>query len=1049
MRRWFRVGLSLLLVAAAILAGESAAHAQTAAIAGRVTDASTGAPLEAVTVQIEGTELGALTTAEGTYRVAGIPPGSVTVVVTVIGYQGAESVFALAAGDVEEVNFLLEPRAIVLEGVVGSVEAAAVRRKELGTDITRIAVPEALETAAINSFTDLLNARAENVQISPGSGQVGTGARITVRGASSLTQENVPLIVVDGIRYSNQTQLDPTDRAADSGGPIDTGGQTTSRFEDLRPHDIQTIEVIKGPTAATLYGSEAASGVLVITTNKGATNQEPRIALRTRQGFQVDVSDYPANYSDVTGGFGVTDPTDPRLAGFRTAQNPVTRTVYVIDHPLEDEDTSPFRMGWNSTIAGNVSGGGDNSRYYGSLEHEHLEGTVQANVLDRFRGRANFAVQVSDVADVSISTSYVRHNLDFVDTSTQFGWVAASLLGSPTNSFGDSPAPSQGLCLSDALSDGEPTGVCDGRNGLFLTTFDNLARIDQGEELRRFTGSVAVNLTPTPWLTVNATGGIDDFDRTLGQLIPFDPQGVFGGDSRGQFVNFLQRTQSITGDFGATARLPISSGLATTTSVGVQTFLHETEQTGCSGDTFSSTEITSCDGALITRGTYDKLENVEIGAFAQERVGWNDWIFATAGVRVDDHSALGENVGAILSPSANASIVLHEAPFWNVEFVDQLRLRVAWGKASQAPDQFAAVRTFVNAPVTVDGQPLQGLTAQNPGNPELGAERSEEFEAGFDTEFLSGRAGLSFTYFNSETTDAIVPVPVPPSSGFPGVRFVNLGGIANQGIEAKLDARVTDTEAVQWDVRLVLSTQDPVVTSLGLDEPIFFPSGDVGTTSAGFSQVFAPGLTPGAYVSSVVESATRDENGNITDFTLAPGDPGLGGKKVVGSPVVRNEQSLSSRMTLFGNLQIFTLFDRDGANDLLNTSEAFQSPFILPSSSSPTSTFSERWAFRHLESPETQAEIEQRFVNPYIYDGSFIRWRELTVSYRVPQDFAGRFGLEEATLSIGGRNLATWTDFPGIDVEGNIQGAQDNFVRGVAFEFGAPRTFFTELTVTF
>lgn len=1034
----------------ALLALCGPAEGQQSAIEGTVTGQVNGVPIDGATVRIEGTDQGAFTGSDGSYRITDVQPGEVTILVSRLGFLPVERTVSVPAGETLQVDFQLATARISMEELVASVQAGAVQRRETGTDIAQINMAEEMETAAAaESFTDLLSGRGQNVQITQGSGQVGVGSRISIRSTTSLTQTNAPLVVIDGVRVSNETRIVPTDPNPDAGGPIDTGGQTTSRFEDLNPHDIESIEVVKGPTAATLYGSEAASGVLVITTKRGQ-ERDAAITLRTTQGFQRDITEYPDNFGDLTTGFGVTDPNDPRLDGFRTAQNPVTGTVFAIDNPLEDEDSSPFQHGYQGSFAGSITGGSEDAQYYGSAEYQDISGVFAPNTMERVRGRANVAVQPSDVVDISISTGYVRHDLGLVDTSTRFGWVVQGVLGTPANSFGDSPAPGEGPCLFDVLTDGPPTGACTNRNGTFVTQFEDLREVEQREELNRFTGSVVGTITPNEWLTVNATGGIDQYTRRLVQLVPFDPQGRFGGLSRGLFTDVRQDSRTITGDGGATARFDLSDRLSSTTSGGVQVFARETEQTGCEGDTFSGDAINSCDGSLITSGFSDQLENVEVGAYGQQRFGWDGWLFGTVAVRWDDNSALGERADVIVSPSANASVVLSEAPFWTSDLFDVLRFRFAWGQASQSPDQFAADRTFVNAPTTVNGQPAQGLTPSDPGNPELKEETSEEFELGVDAELFQGRLSASLTYYDVQTTDAIVPVPVPPSSGFPNERFVNLATVENQGFEVTLDGRVLDRDAVDWDVRLSFSTTDPIVTDLGRDAPLFFPSADVGTTSSGSSQVFATGVAPGAYVSQVIASATRGPDGSITDFTLAPADSRIGSnRQVIGSPIVTNEQSLASTVTLFDRLRIFTLFDRDGGNDLLNTTEVFRSPLATASEQIPTSSFSERWAMRHTESPETQAEIEERFIRPFLEDGSFIRWRELTVSYDLPANIANLVSADRARLTLGGRNLALITDFSGTDPEANIQGGQDNFVRNVAFEVGVPQTFFGELSVTF
>jgi len=1045
MRRLVRTGVGTLVVMLGLGISQGPALAQEGVVSGEVRRASDAAPLGGATVQVRGTDLGALVSQDGTFRISGVPAGRVTLVTTLVGYQTQETTVQVVAGEVREVTIRLRTSRVRLDELVASVEAAGVRREELGTDVVSIDAASEVEKAAIDNFTDLINARSGNVAITSGGGQVGSGSRIRIRGTSSITQDNVPLILVDGARVSNDI---PDLARVDE---IDFGGQTTSRFEDINPQDIETIEVVKGPTAATLYGSEAAAGVIVITTKKGEQGTEPRATFRTMQGWKVDNNTYPGNLSDLTAGFGVTDPNDPRLEGFDILQNPVNGKVFVADNPLMDPDTRPFRKGYNRSYAATVTGGGADVGYFGSAEYQELEGTLRPNSLERFRARANFGVTLSDMADVSVSTSYVTHDLGLVDTATLFGFVPLGVLGTPTLSFGNDPAPGEGPCLTTVL--GGPEGVCDGRNGTFFTTADKLEEIEQGENLDHFIGSITLNLQPTEWLTVQGVGGFDEFNQKFSDFIPFDAEGVLAPFS--SIVEQRRNSRTLTADFGATAQFDLPRGLTSTTSGGIQGFFKDTESSLCQGDLFSAAGIGSCDAAQVSRGGSDFVENVELGVFGQQRIGWNGWVFATGAIRADDNSALGEQADVIISPSANASVLLSEAPFWNVGLVNDLRLRAAWGQASQSPDQFAGDVRFRNAPTTIDGDPVQGLTPSQPGNPDLTAEETEEFEVGLDVEVLGGRVGGSFTYFDQETTDAIIPVPVAPSTGFPEDRFINLGKVENDGFEASVDARVFEQAFgfADWDLRITASSVDPVVTDLGRDEPIFFPTADVATTAAGFSQVFAEGVQPGAYVSQVVASASRDANGNITDFELAEGDPRLGGgtpRRVVGSPTVTNEQSLASTLTLFDRLRIFTLFDRDGGNDLLWALQAFRSPFFTSTPGNPNSALSERFGFRQVnETPETQAAMEQAFIEPFVFDGSFIRWRELTIRWDLPQTVADLFRLDNASLTLGGRNLHVFTDFPGPDPEGNITGAADGFVRNSGFEQAVPQTFFSEVRITF
>lgn len=1030
-----------------LLAFSAPLAAQDAVVRGQVVDASSGQPLAGASVRVSGTSLGTSTNQAGNYILTVGRTGSVELLAGRIGFGQVGRTITLSAGDTTRVNFSLELTRIRMDELVAVVGAEEVQRREMGTSVGVIDAAEEVELAATSSFTDLLNARSEGLRIQRSSGMTGMGSRVRVRGINSLTQDNNPLIVIDGVRANNNTEFDA----------FQTGGQSTSRFEDLNPNEIESVQVMKGPTAAALYGSEAAAGVLVVETRSGASNLAPEFRFRTQQGLVDDNSEYPNTFSDVTQVFGVTDLDDPRLDQFRAEQNPVTGTVFLIDNPFLDPDSRPFRLGHHQQYSGSVRGGTEGVSYYVSSQWQDQQGTFPSNGITRFNGRGNFAIEPSDRVTLRINAGYVTSDLTFPNNnSIASGLGVNGMLGIPINSFGTDPeaGPGQGICARDAL-EGVPagtTGACDGVNGNFGANFDKLATLDQGEEVERFTASGSFEYTPTDWLRNRLTLGLDETQARQHQLFPFDPDLPFGGASEGSVVDQRGTGRVFSLDLATTASTDLQEDLSSSTSLGAQYFSTREETTTCTGQEFPSDDVSACQAAIIVRGESSLLENVEVGAYARQRLGFRDYLFLTGALRVDDNSALGVEEGVIWSPSVNASAVLDDMPFWDdgPGPLSSLRVRAAWGKASQSPDQFARSRTFENAPTIVNGATVTGITPSDPGNPNLGPERTEEFEIGFDAGLLDGRFGVDFSYFHSSTTDLIVPRPVPPSTTFPNPQFVNLGSLENDGVELNLDARVLDGDDVAWDLRFIYSSSDPVLTDLGLDNPIIFPVGAEGGSRAAGSQVFATGHAPGSYISQVISSATRNEDGEITGFELAPGNLGDGSaRRILGNPNPGNEQSLSSTLRLFGSLRVFTLFDRVADYELLNVTRAFRTPFIT---NPGFNSFSREWAFRQAEStPEEQAMFEQRILAPFVEDGTFIKWRELSVSYELPGSVRDLFGLglDRASVTAGGRNLRTWTDFTGLDPEGNVRGSRDDFIRNNFAGIGIPQTWFASLQVVF
>ena len=1008
-----------------------AASAQTGTIEGTVTEAATGDPLPGVNVIIPSLSeqaVGAATSEDGTYAIESVPAGSYTLVARFVGYQTKREEVTVRSGDASVVNFALRQSNVQLDEIVVSVDAGDTRRRSVGTDIAQVE-PQQLEDAVATNFSDLLTGRAENVSIQGASGNVGGGSRIRIRGLASLTQDNNPLLIIDGIRANNGSNVGIN------------RGQTFSRFNDLDPTNIESIQVVKGPSATALYGSEAAPGVIIVQTKSGTRDEQVNVNFQSEVVSSSDVSDYPDNYADVTSEFGITDPADSQLSEWPTAQNPVTGQVFVLDNPFEDASTEPFRNGYAFNNSLSLEGSTSGVRYFTSVNYRTQDGILPSNYSDRLNFRANFQGSPSDILTFRVNTGYTSSetNLPKSGNNTS-GYFLNALIGQPISSIG-----SQGSCLATVLGTNSPS-FCD-KNGNVRAGFDKIEPILSLQEVERYNASLRIDVTPAPWLIGSLRAGTDITNTKFQDAIPFDPDVPFSFAEGGE--NFLNserfRKWTLDASLQASYALPGVSNVEGQTSVGAQYFRDNAETVSCEGRVFPNDQATACDAAVNLRGFSDTFETIEVGSYVQQQLSYQDFLFVTGAVRFDDDSALGEDVGIIVSPSANASWVVSDMSFWDIDPISNLRLRFAWGLASQAPAQYSADRTFVISRLGSATGILAGLSPQNPGNADLGPERSEEFEAGFNAGFLDDRLGANFTIYQQNVRDAIVNQPVPASSGFANTRPVNLGELRNQGIEASLQGTLLDRERVSWDVRLGMSWNSSEITDLGLDAPIF----------VGGTQILAEGQAPGAYISRVIVDAERNEDGTIDPASIQYAEGNLGdgsGRRFIGQPFPTNEQSLSTTLRLFNGLQVSTLIERRGGHERYDEDDDFRQPLEL---TGPTSSFGRRWAFRQTEtSPVEQAMLEQDFAlgdhdAAFIHDASFIRWRELRVSYRLPQQWMDPLRISRANVYVGGRNLGTITDYPGLDPEVNRRGARDELEFSTGSALPTPRSFFAGVRLSF
>lgn len=1034
------LGTPLLL---GVLLGGSAfaAAAQETRIQGTVTGED-GRPVSGAAVSFVDTDRGVFTNDQGRYTIV-VLPGTYQVQAVSLGFAAVTQSVTVASGQTVTLDFRLPTRTISLEDLVVSLEAGEARRAQIGTDLEILDAEIATEMAAIENFSDLIKGRTTGVTITESSGSVGAASQVRVRGATSLTQDNNPIIYIDGVRVSNATGTGP--------GSFDFGnGQTVSRLDDINPSDIANIQILKGPTAAAQYGSEAAAGVLLITTKTGRRS-DTRVTFQTEQGYSYDYSDYWDNYFNMTTSGGITDINDPMIQQFNPIQNPVTGEIFARHNPLKNPNTDPFRTARQQNYSLTARGGIESVDYFLSARYENNQGVLSNNGLKRFSLRANIGAMPAPNLDVQVSTNLTLGEIRLPDNDrSAVGMITNAGAGLPLFSFGTRADGSRGDCLATVLTGGSEA-LCAAREGNLTANFDKLATIQNTQEIGRFVGSVTAAWRPNEWFSTRFTSGLDFIQTENRNLVPLDPARPFGGNSDGVVNDGQAIGQTLSAEVAATGTFDLTEDISSATTVGAQLFGSETEIVVCSGRGFASTTATACNAALTFDGGSDKIENTELGAFFQQRFGYRDYLFATGSIRVDDNSAFGDNLDAIVSPSANVSAVLSDMPFWNVGKVDDLRLRFAWGRAAQAPAPFAEARTFRPVRVVVDGTTVSGISLLSPGNPDLAPERNEEFEIGFDGAALDNRLNFKFTYYNQKTRDAIVATNVAPSTGFSGTRFVNIGEIKNDGFEAQIGGTLIQKDNVHLDVNFGLFTQDPIVTDLGGQPPILFGLGQD-------HLMFREGFAPGAYFGDIIESAERDGNGDIVPGSVVflPGNLGPDGGPADDAPLGRylgdqepsSEQNLSATVTFFGRLRVFTLFDRAAGHVKFDQSNEFRSPFI------PNSSGSREFAMRQAEAtPEEQAamEIGDTALTPlFVSDADYVKWRELTVHYDFPPDIVSKLSfISSLGMTIGGRNLATWSGYDGLDPELRFDGGRDSFNASEFFSQPPVRTFFARLSMSF
>ncbi len=1010
--RWL---LAITMVALAWI--PSAAVAQgSGTVMGVVVDESTQRPLAGAQIFVAGTSRGTITDQDGRYLIPNVPTGPQIVRATLIGYSQGEQQINLDDGGTATVDFSLAPSAVELGGiVVNAITGEEERKRELGTNVANIDVSE-LQPATITKLADVLTGRTAGVVMQGVAGTVGTSQRIRIRGANSLSLSNDPLIYIDGVRFNN------------SKGGFGVGGQEPGRLNDIDPTNIASIEVLKGPAASALYGTAAANGVLLITTKRGRAGDAIWNAY-VEGGVIEDVNDYPINIAS----FETDNPDAPMVidgefnyddyafcANYNAARGRCTQDVTRSFNTLEDSRTTPFSQGDRTKYGLSVSGGSDELTYYLSGDVEDEQGVIDYNTLDKINLRANFSADVEEDLTVSLNSAYVN---------------SALILNQNDNSI-LSPLIN-GYIGGSVFFPSTEEGTLNSNNFGWGFSQDELRQLVTNQDVDRFIVGANANYRPFSWLTANANVGMDlvtrhDFETVQPGRFDFGSTVEIGYRSSERSNSYLY-----TGNASTAATFDLMSNLVSTSTLGASYIRDLFQATSCFGaGIVEGTASCQATSSLFSVGE-DFSEVKTLGAFFQQELAWNDRVFLAAALRGDDNSAFGQDFGFIYYPSASLSWVVAEEPWFpEANFLSTLRLRTAYGESGLRPDFRDAVTYFSPVAVTVDGEDVSAVTLGDTGNDLLEPEKTKEYEFGFDAGLLDDRLSVEFTYFNKESEDALVSRPLPPSFGLSGSVWDNLGSIRNSGTELGLSARILEMENARFNMRISATTIENEIVSLGEDiEPIILNRGE---------QRHQEGLPAGAFVQPAITFDDADDNGILSPTEVTVADTAT----YIGPALPTFSRTLSGDLTLFNFITVTTLFDWRGGNYQLNGTESFRCVAALgfqdrgcAATGDPTASLESQAAFIGSGFYGTEAG--------YIEEADFVKWRELSLTLGVPASLSNYLPIAEgASLTLAGRNLATWTDYSGIDPEINETGGS-NFTQG-EFNTQPPVRYFTlRLNFTF
>jgi TonB-linked SusC/RagA family outer membrane protein len=935
--------------------------ARAGTITGVITDSATHQALQGVEVFLSAVGAaanarpqGAVTNGTGHFTITGVAAGEVSVRARLIGYEPAQQNATVRNGATTTVNFALTQTTLRLNQVVVTGEAGGTERRAIGNVVATINTADVLATGApIANVEQALSGQASGLIVLPATGQIGTGAELRVRGVSSMSLNNAPIVYIDGVRMDSDPQQGPTQR----------GGAGVSRLNDIDPNDIASIEVIKGPAAATLYGTQASNGVIQIITKKGTVGA-PVWNLTARAG-----TNWMQNAAGRTQNTYALNPTTKQVVSENVWQN-----------WLNTGHGPIFGNGLGQGYNLSLSGGQEALRYFASVSWDDDVGVVPWNYQQKISVRANLDLPVGNTFKLQFNAGYIPNKIRLAqgsinsDPFSNIIWGSPLTLNGPQMGFYAAPPPIE-------------------------------RQIESRADNNRTTTSITASYFPTSWLTNRLTVGIDYNSESNWTLIPLQPLGaasVLGSTGTGQkTVDEVGRTFT-TIDYAASAKYG-PERLRFTTSVGFQYYNSVSEDIQAYGSTFPAAPITTVSGGTTTTGAETYAANSEVGLYVEQQAAWRDRVFLTAAVRGDNNSSFGSQFKAAYYPKISGAWVISEERWFHVRKVDQLRLRFAYGAAGTQPGTFDAAQTYT-PDVGYKDQPA--LVPNAIGNPTLQPERSAELELGFEATVLNQRVDLIYSHFSRVITNAIVNEPVPPSEGFPGSRVVNIGKVNGFGDELSATYHAIRGRNFSWDISTELSDNGNQIKDLGPFQFLTVGQGGQGQNRVGFA-------IGDVFMYKVLSATINPTTGAVLTATC-DGGTGIGGLQQGGAAVACSsaprvlwghsqpswQLALNNSFTFFTNLHFS--FRVEGYGGQWNDDTEIRALHNL-GLSLPVILHNDPivQAYRALDPDATGT-----------FQGGFLRLRDVSASYTLPKGLARSwpFRANAASVSVGARNLVMlWT----------------------------------------
>jgi TonB-linked SusC/RagA family outer membrane protein len=1034
------------LLAGVLLLFGSMVLAQERSITGTVVSGDDGTSLPGVNVVLKGTTIGTVTDINGEYKL-NVPADGGILVFSFIGLASQE--IELGARSVIDVAMIAD--VTELSEVVVTAVGIERQTKSLGYAVQEVS-GEDVASGRNTNLVNNLSGRVAGLQVTSNSGVPGGASRVNIRGATSLLNNNQPLFVVDGIPINNAN--DGTDNIVVNGGSNTGGTVQPNRAGDLNPEDIESITVLKGASAAALYGIRAANGVIVITTKSGKNLKGKKAEVTYSGTFMADrvlkLPDYQFRWAQGSVDFvyanGTSRSFGPEIDGVNTHVNVLGDTLVL--QAFDNRDAF-FETGFTAINNFSIRGGDEVRDYYLSIGRTTQDSYIPNQNYNRFSVRLNASTKISDKFRSGLNVNYIRNDGNVPFAGQDGNNPVFSLFQAPA-SFDLGGYPFQ-----------RPDGTqVNWRGGSFDNPFWTVNKTFVETDLNRLIGSTFLQYNVLDWVNIKATVGTD---ITAERRVSFKDIGTQNGGAGSIQVDNISRTE-INTDIIASGNRDINEDFNVSLLVGININQRDRDIDQFAGANLVLPNFPDISNSTPGTPLVDNQRRRLFGAYFDAQIAYRNMIFLGVTGRNDWSSTLPRDERSFFYPSVNLGVAFSELLNVESDVFSFGKLRASYAQVGRdagvhlidplftlaAPaDGF----TTASAGISFPFNGVQGFTAVNSlGNPTLKPEKVTTYEFGTDLRFLQNRVGLDVNYFITESTDQIITVSVSGSTGFTS-KVDNVGQLDSRGLEVQLNLQPVVTRNFNWDLNVNFSRIRTEVVEIieGVDN-LFL---------GGFAGFQARADVGERYGTLVGTAFLRDDAGNIVvddnPNSVNYGFPVAGATEALGHVEPDWTGGIQSTMS-YKNFTLDMLFEtRQGGFIMNGTTELLQfygvadetedrtTPFVFPGvKQSDASVPNDIAIYRRANYWNQVTNINEANV----YENNWFRLRSVNLTYNLPRSLFENNFIERASLTLTGRNLFLISSVPDIDPEssafgtGNAQG----FHR---FDLPTTRSFGGSVSITF